>query len=317
MYRVNTGDGSRLIPVDRVQQIILSRSTSVSFDALETAIHNGCDVILQHPNGKPIGRVWSNRFGSVASIRKNQYVFAGSPEGAALIRKLILMKMDNMLSLLMMFDIIDNLWHDEVKKAQKAIENARCATAETAFTDIADFFASLRGFEGNAAKHYFKAINAFLPEAFRFAGRSRHPATDRFNALLNYAYGMLYAKVEWAIIKAGLDPFVGIMHRDEYNKPVLTYDLIEPFRVWADYIVIELCRQEIPFAEFFEILPDGEHRLLTDIKRILAATFNDYLADVCNINGVSRSRNVHMELFAQKLAADIKKYQGNCSNYNL
>lgn len=174
--------------------------------------------------------------------------------------------------------------------------------------DVNVFYATIRGIEGIATKQYFKAINLWLPDAYKFEKRSQQPANDMFNAMLNYAYGILYAKVEWAIINAGIDPYVGIMHRDEYNKPVLTYDLIEPFRIWADYIIIELCRQQAPFKEFFEIKPDGAYYLTDDMKRIVATTLNDYLADLCNINGVNRSRNVHIELFAQKLATEIKKF---------
>jgi CRISPR-associated protein Cas1 len=31
--------------------------------------------------------------------------------------------------------------------------------------------------------------------------------------------------------KSRYDPYVGVMHRDEYNRPVLAYDVIEKFRV--------------------------------------------------------------------------------------
>ena len=35
-----------------------------------------------------------------------------------------------------------------------------------------------------------------------------NPAKDEFNTLLNYAYGILYSKVEKACIIAGLEPLV-------------------------------------------------------------------------------------------------------------
>jgi CRISPR-associated protein Cas1 len=61
---------------------------------------------------------------------------------------------------------------------------------------------------------------------------------------------MLYGHCESALIHAGLDPFIGIMHRDEYNRPVLVYDFIEQFRHWADYVVCHLCLQEVVCEEF-------------------------------------------------------------------
>ena len=70
-----------------------------------------------------------------------------------------------------------------------------------------------------------------MPEAYRFDGRSRQPALDAVNAMLNYSYGVLYSLVERACICAGLDPFLGFLHTDNYNKKSLVFDLIEPFRI--------------------------------------------------------------------------------------
>jgi CRISPR-associated protein Cas1 len=43
--------------------------------------------------------------------------------------------------------------------------------------------------------------------------------------MLNYSYGVLYSLVEKACILAGLDPFVGFLHTDNYNKKSLVFDL--------------------------------------------------------------------------------------------
>ena len=88
----------------------------------------------------------------------------------------------------------------------------------------------IRAYEGQASRQYFQCVSKHMPFRFQFSGRSRHPAEDMVNALLNYAYGILYGHIESALIKSGLDPYIGFFHRDEYNRPVLTYDVIEPFR---------------------------------------------------------------------------------------
>ena len=61
------------------------------------------------------------------------------------------------------------------------------------------------GLEGSAGRAYVKCLSGQMPEAFRFDGRSRNPARDAFNAMLNYGYGVLYSLVEKACILAGLD----------------------------------------------------------------------------------------------------------------
>ena len=52
------------------------------------------------------------------------------------------------------------------------------------------------GLEGRASRTYWAAVSRLLPETYRFEGRSRNPAKDEFNCLLNYSYGVLYGLVE-------------------------------------------------------------------------------------------------------------------------
>ena len=79
-------------------------------------------------------------------------------------------------------------------------------------------------------KKYFEALSSILPEKYKFKSRSRNPAKDEFNAMLNYGYGVLYSMVEKACIIAGLDPYIGFLHTDNYNKKSLVFDVIELFR---------------------------------------------------------------------------------------
>ena len=99
---------------------------------------------------------------------------------------------------------------------------------------------TIMGLEGVAGREYFAALSLALPERFRFQGRSRSPARDEFNCLLNYAYGVLYGLVERACMLSGLDPAIGLLHCDNYNKPSLVFDLIEVFRVHAERVVVNL-----------------------------------------------------------------------------
>jgi len=110
------------------------------------------------------------------------------------------------------------------------------------------------------------------------------------------------------MIRAGIDPFLGLFHRDEYNRPVLVYDVIEIFRYWADITVIHLCMQQIIFPEFFD-LENGGLFLNGDGKRILIQSFNDYLDEVVMLNNLERSRSTHIDLYMQETARMFKEYQ--------
>ncbi len=151
---------------------------------------------------------------------------------------------------------------------------------------------------------------ALFIESKLFKGsRSQNPATDIFNCLLNYGYGILYGKIEGALIKAGIDPYVGVMHRDDYNRPVLVFDIIEKYRVWVDYVVINLCMQDAIDEDCVSIKSDGSYWLEGIGKRILIQSLNDFLSEVIVLKGIERSRAHHIQLYAHNLAQLFVKFQ--------
>jgi CRISP-associated protein Cas1 len=94
---------------------------------------------------------------------------------------------------------------------------------------------SLRGLEGSAAVHYFAALRTLIGpqvhESFRSTSRSRRPAQDRFNSLLNYGFGLLHTAVMRGILASGLEPALGFFHTPRSAAYPLVLDLMELFRV--------------------------------------------------------------------------------------
>ena len=226
----------------------------------------------------------------------------------AWIKGLLIQKLENQQSVLLSVAKNDFSSDDNIDAVIEKIEKQITKLKHTGFKRMEMAAPRFRSIEARAAQLYFKTISEHLPEQYRFQARSQHPAYDIFNALLNYAYGMLYIKIESALIKAGIDPYLGVMHRDEYNRPVLVYDCIEIFRAWADFVVIDLCMQQVIFTNFFEI-ENGVYWLNDSAKRILITTFNEYMEEVINWNHFSRSRNAHIDIWAQKLATEFKKFK--------
>ena len=305
-YRVRTKERDYYLPVHEVKSICLHPATRLSYEVVQTAIDQQTDVLFIDRRGFPIGRLWSHQFGSIATIRKHQLVFAQSRVGLEWVRTVLLRKLDNQASVV---DLLSALTGDTLPGCDdctRTIVRYRAKIADLVANDPGDCFASFRGFEGSAGRAYFALLNEFLPVQYRFAKRTHRGATDAFNCLLNYAYGMLYGQCESALIQAGIDPFVGVMHRDEYNRPVLVYDFIELFRAWADYVVCHLLRQEVIFDEFFDREASG-FWLNTTGKRILIQAMNDYLSEIISVENLVRSRQQHLVLEAQKLASMLKK----------
>ena len=117
----------------------------------------------------------------------------------------------------------------------------------------------------------------------------------------------LYGKIENALIRCGIDPYIGILHRDEYGRPVLSYDVIELYRVWIDYIVYSLLAQNI-ITEDYSTDERGAVWLESLGRRVMIQSVNDYLAENESIKGMTRSRETHIFLYIQKFAQQLKHY---------
>lgn len=93
---------------------------------------------------------------------------------------------------------------------------------------------SLIGIEGAAARTYFTHFDSMLKtgaaSSFAFTGRNRRPALDPVNATLSFSYGLLVRDCTAALVAAGLDPQVGLLHRPQFGRPSLALDLAEEFR---------------------------------------------------------------------------------------
>jgi len=140
------------------------------------------------------------------------------------------------------------------------------------------------GNEGMASRTYFEALNSVMPDKWKFNGRSRDPAEDAFNCLLNYGYGILYSQVEKACIISGLDPYVGFLHTDNYNKKSFVFDLIEIFRIYVDRTVFNLFSKKQVHERLFDEIPGGLY-LNKEGKALLVTAINDTFDKEIKYNG--------------------------------
>lgn len=308
-FVVHHKDGNQRLPVDGISAIHISRGAQITSDAVLLAIEHEIAVLFMDRQGHPIGRVWSNKYGSISTIRKGQLNFTFSPDAITWIKGVIEKKMEHQQALILAMRVQDSAIQKMVDRAIRKIVDYQTKVNALNGDVISDIAPNLRGWEGQASKIYFQTLNLFIPEHLRFAQRSQHPALDVVNAMLNYGYGILYGKVEGALIRAGIDPYVGVFHRDDYNRPVLVYDVIEIYRVWVEYVVMTLVSQHDITDEFYSVKADGSYWLEGLGRRIVVQSLNDYLDEVVLINGLQRSREQHIILYAQNLAQVFNKHQ--------
>jgi CRISPR-associated endonuclease cas1 len=306
-FVITTADGRQRIPATGIKSIQISRGAQITSDAVMLAVEQEIEVLFMDKAGNPIGRIWSPRYGSISTIRKGQLNFTFSSEAVEWIKGVIAQKIENQQALMLLFNTADTP-QANVDKSIRRLEDYRNKIAAEQADIVNDIAPTLRGWEGLASKIYFTTINAFIPPQYRFENRSQHPATDVANALLNYGYGLLYGKIEGEMIKAGIDPYVGIMHRDDYNRPVLVYDVIELYRIWVDYVVYSLLAQNVVTDEYYSVKPDGSYWLEPLGRRVLIQSLNDYMDETVTIKGVTRSRHTSMKLYVQSLAQKFKTF---------
>jgi CRISPR-associated endonuclease cas1 len=305
-FVINTSEGKQHIPAVGIDSIQISRGAQITSDAVMLAIEHEIEVMFMDKTGKPIGRIWSPRYGSISTIRKGQLNFIYSHNAVDWIKEVLLKKIENQQALMLLFNNDDYPKTDTEKNIAR-LEDYRNKIRTLDGDIVNDIAPMLRGWEGQASRIYFSTINAFLPEQFRFNIRSQHPALDIPNAFLNYGYGILYGRIEGALIKAGVDPYIGVLHRDDYNRPVLVYDIIEMYRIWVDYVVYTLLAQNVITEEFYSVREDGSYWLEALGRRVLIQSLNDYMDEVITVKGVTRSRLTILSLYAQSLAQKFKE----------
>lgn len=194
-----------------------------------------------------------------------------------------------------------------IDKSVERLEEFRQKIKSVEADEIRDVAGTLRGWEGGASKIYFEEFNRLIPQEYRFATRSQHPAKDVANAFLNYGYRILYGKVESALIKAGIDPYFGVMHRDDYSKPVLVYDVVEIYRVWIDYVVLNLLNQLDMDDSFYEKKEGGSVYLDSLGRKILIQAVSDYFEEIVGVGVHRRNRQTQIQMYANDLANTFAK----------
>lgn len=302
-------DGRQRIPTEGITSIQISRGAQITSDAVMLAIEREIEVLFMDKSGNPVGRIWSPKYGSISTIRKGQVNFSFSHDAVKWIKNIICKKIENQQALILMMMPDGNVERRIIDKAIHRLDDYRTKIDSLEGEIVSDISSTLRGWEGVSSKIYFELLNRFIPESLRFEERSQHPAMDPVNALLNYGYGLLYGKIEGALIKAGIDPYVGIMHRDNYNRPVLVYDVIEIYRIWIDYVVYSLVMQNVITDEYYSVKEDGSYWLEPFGRRVLIQSVNDYMDEVVEQRGIARSRQNQILLYAQDLAQRFKKFE--------
>ena len=299
-------DKKQRIPVKKISSIVIGTGVQISTDIVETALKNNIDILFLDKYGNPYGRFWHARMGSTTRIRRYQLELCRHPDGVHFALQWIQRKLENQISFLKnmagkktrLYTLINQSLqklNDHLNKLNKIRGN------------LNEIRGQIFGIEGSAGRVWWSVFSQFFTPNYQFKERSRQPAKDEVNALLNYGYGVMYGQVEKAVILAGLDPFIGFIHTDNYAKVSLVFDVIEQYRIWVEDSVLSLFSKRLVKKDQFQKLANGIS-LNEEGKRIFIPHFFDYLETPVRYKGrdVCRKGQIQLDMYA--LAKDILKW---------
>lgn len=289
----------------KVKTIIMTMGAALSTDAIRLAILNNVDIVFTEKDGHPLGRVWHSKLGSTTKIRKSQLEASINETGVYWIKVWLLTKIENQRDFIRglkkhrasQADYLD----DKITRLEGIAVSINCLQGKTV-SEIQD---TLRGLEGTAGRLFFETLSNCLKKEHQFNGRSKRPAKDPFNAFLNYSFGILYGKTEKALIIAGLDPYLGFFHRDDYNQLSFVYDFIEPYRIYAETVVFRLFTGKKVNKSHTENITNG-CSLNSEGKALLVNAFNKYFdEETIRYKGKNQTRSNTIQYDAHAFANSL------------
>lgn len=306
-FRVIADEQERIISAKRVSGILITAKLTIDADALALASRHDIPIYQLDRYGGVTGIFRKATFNNATLLRRNQVLFVHESKAASgWVVDLITDKMEGQRQ---------NLRYFADRKPGQLADTADVLFASNLAQlnalrkrELAECRSTIHGLEGSTARAYWNGLSGVLPEEYRFEKRSQHPPLDAFNAALNYLYGILYTLVETALFTAGLDPFLGIFHTDQYQKPTLAFDLIEPFRPWADRFLVEcFWRDEIRKGFFTE---QGTAVYLSkEGKQYLIPLFLEYMEDRTTFEERIAPRKTLIQRKAGELALLLLDYK--------
>ena len=296
----------------RIDSIAITSAVQINTAAIKLAAEHDIPIFIYDGNGKLTSMLRNCGFQKHSNLRKQQLLFMNSIYGNRWAVEQMLQKTSSQKVTLKRYattlsptdyDIMQQNIESMTKFAEK-IENINL--------QLPQFSESIMGIEGNIARLYFKSINLIIPQQYRFEERSRRPGKDYFNTALNYVYGITYGNVSRALHAAGLDTYVGALHKTAYQE-TLVFDFIESFRPIMDRLIIQMCKDELWLPEMFTPVQGG-FLLNRNGKKLLFTHYGKHLHQRIKWKQQVTTIENHMFHEARRLKKLIENSQINVSD---
>lgn len=252
---VNYKDGlKKLIPIESLEGITIMGQSQMTAKCTEECLKRGIPVAYFSKGGSYFGRVMSTDHINTSRQRK-QCVLYDTDFAVELGRRILSAKIKNQSVVLRRYEKSRNICLEE---EQNMLNICRRKLESSARIE------EIIGYEGQAAKYYFRGLSKCIDEDFYFNGRSKRPPKDEFNSMLSLGYSILMNELYCKIEMKGLNPYFGFIHRDAEKHPTLASDMMEEWRaVIVDATVMSMINGHEIHKEDFTSHPDEPGCYLT------------------------------------------------------
>lgn len=228
------------IPLHNLDGIVTFGYTGASPALMGACAERGIALTFLTMHGRFLARVCGKELGNVVLRREQYRASDDAGKSVRIARGMITGKLYNSRW------VVERAARDyPLRLDSEKLRNVSASLADSIRQlQAADTLEEVRGLEGEAATRYFSVLDDMILQQkkdFFFRSRSRRPPTDNINALISFVYTLLAHDTAAALESAGLDPYVGFLHRDRPGRISLALDLMEEFRsVVADRFVLTL-----------------------------------------------------------------------------
>ena len=237
-------------PVDEVSRVLVFGNVQVTTQLLSLLMREGIQVAFFSSGGRDRGQGVSPESGNVF-VRLAQHARYMDPDfRLPLARALVHDKIQGARALLLRHRRNHPEAADPIAGAVRTLDQVLPRLAATPDAQV------LRGLEGEAAAAYFAVFDTMVRAPFTFERRSKHPAHNPVNAMLNLGYTLLAVEIAGRLEAAGFDPRVGFYHGVRYGRISLALDIMEPFRAAVvDRLTLALLNRRMFTPRDFDAQP--------------------------------------------------------------
>lgn len=256
------------LPIKEVGRILIYAQVEITAQTVNGLVECNIPVIYARRSGSVKAKVVPAT-GNHVFLRRRQYQCCGDDTFALPLAKAIIhTKICNMAAVIA-----------HVLRGQEGTA-AACRPMEEACRNLMNCRTreEIMGTEGAAARHYFRVYGAALPDPFPFTVRSRRPAQDPANALLNLGYMTLLREIEGHLEIHDLDPYFGVLHVAEERRSSLALDLLEEFRQpLIDLFILRLLKLKELGPDHFQRSDEDGIRMTDDGLKLFFRKYEERL----------------------------------------